>query len=135
MNKELVVSKWNYQEAQTKAFNLAGAFFAFSKKKYEENYVAGVEYSSLGSGLICPNINASKLMNDLDAIQAKKIKIDLEENGVKKIIWRELANYECQIINDYSNVVEALEFYGITEKQIALEWQDYFQHCVDNDYF
>lgn len=135
MNEKLKTEKWNYQEAVTLLFNVNGAFYAFSQKQYNEKVVGGVEYVGLGGGLVCPKNNASNLLKDFDVIHTKNIKIDLEDNGVKKIIWRELANYECQIVSDYSDAVEALENHGITEEQVKAEWKDYFQHCVDNNYF
>ena len=56
-------------------------------------------------------------------------------NGIKKIIWRELANYECQIVGSVADCDDALKDYGITKKQIMLEWSDYFDYCFEMDYF
>jgi hypothetical protein len=45
----------NYVEAaQTKLFNETGTFFAFSNKQYDDQAKAGIEYASLGAGIICP---------------------------------------------------------------------------------
>ena len=37
--------------------------------------------------------------------------------------------------NDISYCVDALKDYGITKKQIMSEWSDYFNYCVEMDYF
>ena len=122
-------------DKQTEAFNKHGAFFAFSNKQLDEHKIDGVDYVSLGAGLIAPKDNAESLVNDLDSIYKTAIKQDIEENGIKDIIWRELANHECQITYDYSEVTNKLQDYGITEEQIKAEWPAYFQNCIDNDYF
>ena len=125
----------NIQNEQTKVFDKYGVFFAFSNKQYEEKAVKGVKYCDAGAGMITPVDNVKALYKELDAIHKAGRAADIEENGIKKIIHRELANYECQITMDYSDAVDALESYGITEEQIVGEWPEYFQMCVDNDYF
>ena len=53
----------NYiEEAQTKAFEKAGAFFAFSDKQFEEQKKEGVRYSYMGAGLICPKENQKQYL-------------------------------------------------------------------------
>lgn len=135
MTDATVNNEWNYQDAQTATFEKAGAFFAFSDAQLNKEKVDSVQYVSLGGGLICPKEKAQFLVAELSSINAKKIKLDLEKNGITKIIWRELANYETQIINDYSDVVDVLKDYGITEEQVKKEWPKYFNYCIDNDLF
>lgn len=129
------MKRFDTNEMTTEALARAGAFFAFSNEQFDAEAKDGVEYVSLGSGLICPRDTAAQLFADLDVINQEKIKWEIEQNGKKDIIWYELGNHECQIGMDYSNVVDKLKPYGITEDDIKAEWRDYFQMCVDNDYF
>jgi len=86
--------------------------------------------------MICPSDNIDALVTGLDNISTDGIKADIAANGIKAIIHRELANYEAQIVMDISDTVDALaEYPGITRETIQDEWKEYFQYCVDNDYF
>tara|TARA_B110000967_G_C18470985_1_gene357360 strand:- start:28 stop:423 length:396 start_codon:yes stop_codon:yes gene_type:complete len=120
---------------QTQLWNDNGAFFAFGQQQLDEKKQKGVVYVSMGSGLISPKENASKILKGLESIHMEGIKQDIKENGIKAIIHRELANYEAQITGSISDTVEALEDYGITRLQVREEYNAYFQHCIDNDYF
>ena len=120
---------------QTQLWNDNGAFFAFGQQQLDEKKQEGVVYVSMGSGLIVPKENASKILKGLESINTEGIKQDITENGIKAIIHRELANYEAQITGSISDTVDALEDYGITREQVREEYNAYFQHCIDNDYF
>jgi hypothetical protein len=119
----------------TQALNNHRAFFAFSQDQFDRAREEGVDYVSLGSGLICPKGRENALISEINALAEKKIKDDLAKNSRKDIIWRELANYEAQIVGDVSDTVEALVDYGITKEEVLAEWGDYMQHCIDNDLF
>jgi len=107
----------------TKAFNDAGAFFAFSDDQYNKAAVEGVKYCSMGAGLIAPVDNAVALRSELDRLYAESIKADLADNGINPIIRRELFNYECFYSGDISDCVEALKDYdGITEALIIQQY-------------
>ncbi|MFA0423363.1 hypothetical protein AB4562_15225 [Vibrio sp. 10N.222.54.A1] len=106
------------QAKQTQAFNEAGAFFAFSNKQFDEAKKEGVKYASLGMGLICPVDNAKQLMTRLDSIAQEGIAKDIEENGKKAIIRRELFNHECFYTNDICDCIEKLEGYGISYDEV-----------------
>lgn len=106
------------QDKQTQAFNEAGAFFAFSTKQFDEAKKEGVKYASLGMGLICPVDNAEQLMTRLDSIAQEGIAEDIEENGKKAIIRRELFNHECFYTNDICDCVEKLEGYGMSYDEV-----------------
>jgi hypothetical protein len=112
-----------------------GSFFAFSKDQMNRAKVEGVKYSSLGGGLIVPTENVTEFMTRFEAMTKATIEKDLKENGKKKIIWRELANYEAQIIGDISDTVSALEDYGITKEEIQHEFKAYMAHCIEHDLF
>ncbi len=106
------------QDKQTQAFNEAGAFFAFSTKQFDEAKIEGVKYASLGMGLICPVDNTEQLMTRLDSIAQEGIAEDIEENGKKAIIRRELFNHECFYTNDICDCVEKLEGYGMSYDEV-----------------
>ncbi len=121
---------------QTELFNSTGAFFAFNQKQLDEGTQPGVTYASLGAGMICPKDNIDDLVSGLAEIRENGIKLDIEANGLKAIIHRELANHEAQITMDIADTADALEGYpGITSETIQAEWEEFFQHCIDNDYF
>lgn len=123
------------ENKQTAAFNQFGAFFAFSDSQFNEKAIKCFKYASLGSGLIAPVGNAKPLYEALETIHTEAMAQDVSENGIKAIIRRELANHECQITCDYSDALDKLEPYGITESQVKAEWPEFWQACVDNDYF
>ncbi|MFX4240133.1 DUF7659 family protein [Aliarcobacter butzleri] len=108
---------------QTDAFKKHGAFFAFSASQFNENKIEGVKYADCGHGLICPKENVKALLKELDEINQNGIKQDIEENGIEKIIKRELGNYECYYTGEIDDAVEALEDYGITQEQILKVFQ------------
>lgn len=120
---------------QTELFSRTGTFFAFSKHQYEEKAVDGVKYASLGGGFIVPKENIDDLLTGLESIHTDGIAQDIAENGIKGIIWRELANHEAQITCDITETVEALEGYPITRKDVQAQWKGYWNDCVENNYF
>jgi hypothetical protein len=129
------MKRFNHDAAMDKIMSEHGAFFAFSKKQYDEAAKAGVNYISLGSGLIAPDDKAESLIESFSAITAEKIAYELANNTRKDIIWYELGNHECQIVGSYREVIEVLAPYGITEDEIKSEWPAYWDHCVEHDYF
>ena len=122
-------------DKQSAVFEKYGAFFAFSEKQFKEKEKEGIQYSSIGAGLIAPVGTGQAIMNDLDQIHQDAVQQDIKENGVKAIIHRELGNHEAQITMDIDDTLDALDGYGITREQVQAEWKEYFQMCVDNDYF
>jgi hypothetical protein len=115
----------DYMEAkQTALFNETGTFFAFSDKQFKEQYIEGIKYVSLGSGMITPKENANKVIETLHKIHKKAIKEDLKDNGIEGVIQRELENYEVYYTNDLDTVTEALKDYPeITQKDIIKVYQ------------
>ena len=95
-----------------------GAYFAFSKKQFEEKQVEGVKYVTDGSGMVCPKENYEQLVKEMLEIYEEGVKQDIAENGLTAIVKRELANYECYYTNDIEDAVDALESYGITHEQV-----------------
>ena len=118
----------NYtDEVTTRLLNETGAFFAFSPKQFKEQKKEGIKYASIGSGLFCPKENTEKLIDGLDNILEAGIKQDLEENGKKAIIHRELGNHEYCITHDITDTARALSGYGITEAEIRAETAEYLR--------
>ena len=110
------------EQAQTKAFEQAGAFFAFGDEQYKEKAKDGIKYVSMGAGLICPKQNAKTLHETLDKIYIEGIKQDQTENTKEAIILRELKNHECFYTWEIDVVIEKLTDYDITETDILTVW-------------
>ena len=105
----------------TEILNAAGAFFAFNRQQFEDQKQEGSTYESIRFGLICPEGYGQSLLANLDSATSEKIQWELANNTKKDIIWYQLANHECQITCDYSEVVELLAAYGITKDEIKVE--------------
>lgn len=106
------------QEKQTECFNKHGVFFAFSKDQFVKQRKEGITYVSLGAGTLCPKESVDAFLEDHKNIVQQGIATDIERNGKKAIIQRELANYECYFTGDIDDCVEALEDYGFTYDEI-----------------
>jgi len=76
------------REANTKAFNDCGAFFAFSNEQLEEQKKDGVQYAAMGMGLVCPVDNCTTLKQRLADATAEGIKLDIADYGLRSIIVR-----------------------------------------------
>ena len=116
-------------------FNDYGGFFAFSNSQFDEKKEEGVKYARLYGGLIAPSKNVKKIMSELNKVTKEGIKQDIKENGIKKIIHRELANFECQIVGDITDAYDILKDYGITKEQVLKEYKIFYQKCIKNDWF
>jgi len=106
-------------EAQTAAFDEAGAFFAFGTEQFKKQQVEGVKYVNMGGGLICPKETYKTLSTSLETIAAAGMAQDLKENGKEGVIARELGNHEYGYTGDISDTVDTLAGYGITRKEVA----------------
>jgi DNA-binding transcriptional regulator YhcF (GntR family) len=120
------------QQPQTALFDELGAFFAFSNKQFDEAKKKGIEYVSLGMGMIVPKNNAKKLVERLEEIQKEGIKQDIAENGKEAIIRRELFNHECFYTGDICDCVEKLDEYGYSYDDI---YQVYSHICKTEDVY
>ena len=96
---------------QTVALDKAGAFFAFSQEQYKEKAKPNVTYVNGPAGMICPKDTIATLLKELDTIYKESIKQDIEENGAKAIIIRELNNHEAYYTRDIESTVDALSDY------------------------
>ena len=129
----------NFDDKQTEVIKKHGAFFAFSIDQFEQQRKEGVEYTGHKSGMMIPIPNVTNLFNDLDDVVKDKYSWELENNSKKDIIWWELANYETQLTGigsgSFEKAVLALSKYGFTREDVIKEYSDYFEHCINNDYF
>ena len=117
-----------------------GAFYAFNKTQFQEgcgkvgasekNKVTRLKY-----GLFVLSKNTDNFLNDFDKAHAQAVQQDINDNGKKAIIWRELANHECQINIDPQPCIDYLEIYPITEQEIRKEFPTYMEYCIENDLF
>ena len=123
------------QDAISKVMDDNGGFFAFSDSQFDENKKEGVTYCHLYGGLIAPKESANTIIFALDEATQRGIKQDVKENGIKAIIWRELANYESQISRTCEDTIDALSDYPTTKGEIVKEFKLYMTHCIDNDLF
>lgn len=110
----------DYQEqAQTELLNRTGSFFAFSQQQFDESKQPNTSYVACGLGLICPKQNVDTLLAELDTIYKSAIQQDIKENGIEKIIIRELYNHECFYTGDIDDVICKLQGYGIDDDLIS----------------
>jgi len=115
------------EEPQSKLLKEMGAFFAFNIKQFNEGQKEGVTYVRMINGLFCPKENADQLFEGLEKIHKAGIAQDMEENGKKAIIHRELANHEFCITLDITDTVNALQGYDITVEEIRAETGEYLK--------
>lgn len=106
------------KDEQTKAFRKADAFFTFSVKQFNEGKKEGVKYVNLGGGLICNKLKAKTLVKELYTIYKNGIKQDVKENGLTRIVKRELNNHEADYTGDIEGTADALLDYPVTNDQI-----------------
>ena len=112
-----------------------GAFFAFSQSQFDEAAEEGIRYKVLSSiGLYIPVDNVATVLNGMEAIQKNEIERDIKGNGLRSIIIRELYNYECFYTWDYSNAIEALEPYGVTEEQVYKIFREEMENIDFDNY-
>lgn len=109
------------EEKQTQAFKRANAFFAFSPSQFEEGKAEqpkGIQFVSLGGGLIADKTKADQLVKDLTRINKEGIAEDIKDNGIDNIIERELSNHEAGYTGEIDSTVDALEEYPTTAEHI-----------------
>ena len=120
---------------QTRVLDKYNAFFAFSKKQFDEHKKEGEKYISLDGGLIAVKATVEELIEELTLVHENGIKQDLKENGKYSIIQRELGNHEAQITMSIEDTKDALEGYGINEDEIKAEYKIYMKACIDQNLF
>lgn len=111
-------------ERQSALFEETGAFFAFSQKQFDEQKKPGVKYVNCGMGMLCPKDSAKALFAGLDAIYKASIQQDIEENGLNRIIIRELNNHEAYYTGSIEDTARALKDYPVTEADILAVYKN-----------
>ena len=125
----------------SKLFDDNGAFFAFGKNQFDEKKKEGVNYVSVGSGLLCPKENAKKVLTEFERIFDDAVRQQVKEFGAEKIIRHEYFNHETQITGDTDQVIAVLGthkelFPELFTDEIVLEvCRKCFADAVKNDWF
>jgi len=110
------------------------AFFAFNDQQYKEQKKQNTIYVNMGVGLICPKNNAQTLKKELDDLNKKAIKKQMEKYSIKDIVFKNCFNYELQYsFNGLEELKEILEGYSIKETELSLYYNQFIDHCVKND--
>lgn len=107
------------EEKSTEIHNKYGAFYAFSTSQFDAAKVEGVKYTNCQGGLICPTEHTGKLITELMDNYDNGVKQDIAENGIDKIIERELYNHEAFYTGDTEATFDCLELYeGVTPEKV-----------------
>ena len=119
------------------------AFFSVDKKDLLEEVQAlkdkgvlkeGEKVSSLPYNLFVPSKFVEDYLKEFDQVFNQDVKKDLEENGIDKIIIRELYNYECFYTGDIDDALSALKPYEVTTDQVQkLYVKEYPTYCKHNE--
>ena len=125
------------EKYQTKVYKKYGVFCAFSDKQFNKGINPNFgKVMSLGGGTYCPSIFADKVVDQLNGIYDKAIAKVQATHTKKDIIWYALGNHETQITGDCTDAINSLANYpGISKQDIFTEYNDYYNYCVDNNYF
>ncbi len=113
-----------------------GGFFAFSDEQFNEQKKDNVKYQHLYGNLYAPIKNIKAISTGIENAHKLGVEMDLKENGIKKIIHRELANYEVQLgMDGIIHARNSLKDYGVTEEQLQKEYNAYMEWCIKTDNF
>ena len=122
------------QDEQTKIIKNNGGFFAFNDEQFKEQKKQNTIYVNMGVGLICPKNNAKTLKKELDDLNKKAIKKQMETQSIKDIVFKNCFNYELQYsYNGFEELKEILQDYPIKETELSLYYNQFIDHCVNND--
>jgi|TARA_Y100000310_G_scaffold345581_1_gene466891 hypothetical protein len=110
------------EDKLTALFNKTNTIFAFSMKQFNEQKKKGIKYVNMGMGMLTDKRYVEKLRGGLDKIYKDGMAQDIKENGLEKIILRELANHEAYYTGEIDDTFEAIKSYGVTKEQI---WKMY----------
>jgi len=121
-------------DEQTRIIKNNGAFFAFNDEQFKEHKKQNIIYVNMGVGLICPKNNAKTLKKELDELNKKAIKKQMEKQSIKDIVFKNCFNYELQYsFNGFEQLKEILQDYPIKETELSLYYNQFIDHCVNND--
>lgn len=100
-------------------FDKWGAFFAFGDKQFNEQKEEGVDYVSLGTGLVARKDNFKQMIKALTKFSQDERERELKIRGKKNIIVYELNNHEAFYTGDIEPAMEVLEGYGFTRQEVV----------------
>ena len=113
-----------------------GGFFAFNNDQFNKNKKDGVKYCRLYSGLIVPKNKVDYILKKIDKATKKAIKQDINDNGIKKIVFRDCSNLELQFNYDGLNeIISYLKDYNFNKKDIKKYYDQYIKYCIKNDIY
>ena len=110
------------EDKQTALFKETNTIFAFSMEQFNSQKKEGIKYVNMGKGMLTDKRHVKRLINGLDKIYKDGVVQDIKENGLEKIILRELANHEAYYTRTIDDTFDALKMYEVTEDQI---WRMY----------
>ena len=112
----------------SKVFKEHDVFFAFNREQIEEQKKPGIKYRANSSMGMFYNIEKKDTIYlEIDKAIEEAQRIDKELHTKEQIILRELINYECFYICDFTDVVEPLQDYGYTLQDIRSIFYKYLQ--------
>ncbi len=112
----------------SKVFRDNDVFFAFNREQIEEGKKEGIKYIANKSLNMFYNIEKKDTIYlEMDNAIEEAQRIDKELHTKEQIILRELINYECFYICDFTDAVAPLEAYGYTIQDIQPIFLKYLQ--------
>lgn len=112
----------------SKVFRDNDVFFAFNREQIEEGKKPGIKYAYNSSMGMFYNIEKEDTIYlEIDKAIEEAQAIDKQLHTKEQIILRELINYECFYICDFTDVVEPLQAYGYTIQDIQPIFLKYLQ--------
>lgn len=116
------------EEKQTELFNKYQVFFAFSDEQFKEglnkyNLTKNDKITDCMYGMYCPSKHAKDFMNEHYEHYKNSIKEDMKQ-GKKRVILRELCNYESFYTGCIEDCSNALKDYPITADEIIKVFRD-----------
>lgn len=121
MNTKTISTLNEYQENKmTELFNRFGIFFAFSTKQFEESKKQGVEYVSLGMGMIVPKENVKPYMEQFQQLCKELENKYQEQVPLEDYISYQLSNHEAFYTYDIEPTLEAVRqmYPNCTEEEV-----------------
>jgi len=120
-----------------------GAFYAFSKKQFDESKVEGVKYINDNTGLFIPKDNCLIFFNEYSQIVDNGAKNHLAKYGADAIIRYQYFNHEqqlsyCQDVKNTSTYESLSPYFGMKGfelENIERVFKKCYQEAIEHDYF
>ena len=123
------------EQEQTKLFNKYNIFFAFNNEQFKEgiekhNLTKKDKITDMKSGMFCPSKHVKDFINAHHDHYKNSIKKDMKQ-GRRKVIFRELCNYESFYTGCVNDCLNALVDYPITKEEVLKVYKDNYKRCSD----